>query len=116
MNRKTKLVISLLMIVPFFLVLMATSSDAGSAKAIYKSKCQMCHGPDGKAATKAGKMMKVPDLTQVSNWKHGTSQAEVEKIIHDGAGKMPKYSGKLNAEQITAVAHLMKEICGVAGK
>lgn len=29
-------------------------------KALFEKNCQKCHGPDGKADTKAGKKMKVP--------------------------------------------------------
>jgi len=29
-------------------------------KALFEKNCQRCHGPDGKADTKAGKKMKVP--------------------------------------------------------
>lgn len=115
MNWKTKVVSIMLLALPLGIAVMATTSAGKSATAVYKSKCQMCHGPDGKAATKAGKMMKVPDLTIASNWKHGTSQAAAEKIVTEGAGKMPKYEKKLSPEEISAVALHMLEICGVAG-
>lgn len=86
---------------PFALVLGA--QDEAPGQSLFESKCAMCHGKDGKADTKAGKMMKVPDLT-ASEWKHGSTLADVEKLIKEGAGKMPKFEGKLDAQQIKEVA------------
>lgn len=88
------------------------SGEHEAGKKVYDSKCAMCHGADGKSDTKAGKMTKSPDLT-VQPWKHGTSQAEVEKLIREGAGKMPKFEGKLSGEEIEAVAHYVRKLSGV---
>jgi mono/diheme cytochrome c family protein len=63
----------------------------------------MCHGEDAKGDTKAGKMMKTPDLT-TEPWKQGTSVAEVVKTLREGLGKMPKYEGKISEEDLKAVA------------
>lgn len=72
-------------------------------KTVYDSKCASCHGDDAKGDTKAGKMMKTPDLT-TEPWKQGTSIAEVVKTLQDGLGKMPKYKGKISDEDLTAAA------------
>jgi mono/diheme cytochrome c family protein len=77
--------------------------DDGPGKAVYDSKCKMCHGADGKADTRAGRMMKVPDLT-TGTWKHGSTLADVEKVVADGAGRMPKFEGKLTKDQIKEVS------------
>ncbi|MFZ0428129.1 MAG: c-type cytochrome [Acidobacteriota bacterium] len=91
----------LLTLAPVALATAAQDNDAG--KALFDSKCAMCHAADGKADTRAGKMMKVPDLT-AGEWKHGMTLADVEKVVTEGAGKMPKFQGKLTAQQITEVA------------
>jgi mono/diheme cytochrome c family protein len=70
---------------------------------IYEKKCLMCHGKDGVGDTKAGKMMKTPDISS-ADWKNGKSVAEVTKTLHEGLGKMPKYEGKLSEAEIKAVA------------
>ena len=36
------------------------------------------------------KMPKTLDLTVKANWEQGTSQAGIEEVIREGAGKMPK--------------------------
>ena len=79
---------------------------------VFESKCASCHGKDGKADTKIGKTMKVPDLTKTP-WKAGTSQAEVEKLIREGVEKMPKYQGKLEPADITAVAKYSRKLGGL---
>lgn len=90
----------LFMMAPFAMILAAKDAPG---KAVFDSKCAMCHGKDGKADTRAGQMMKAPDLT-TGNWKHGMTLEDVEKVIKEGAGKMPKFEGKLDAEQIKEVA------------
>ncbi len=84
-------------------LLLAFAEEDLPGKKVYDSKCLMCHGEDAKADTKAGKMMKTPDLT-AGSWKQGTSVAEVVKTLREGLGKMPKYEGKLSDEELKAVA------------
>ena len=60
-----------------------------------------------------GKMTKTPDLTVKASWKHGTSQADIEKVIREGLGKMPKYGAKLKADEIAAAAAYIRKVCGV---
>jgi len=75
------------------------AAHAQDAAALYKSKCAMCHGPDGKKA--AGH-----DLSSAAVQKE--SDAELTAVITDGkAPKMPKYGDKLKPEEIKGlVAHI----------
>ena len=82
---------------------LALAQEDSPGKTVYDSKCLMCHGDDGTGDTKAGKMMKTPDLT-TEPWKQGTSVAEVVKTLREGLGKMPKYEGKISEEDLKAVA------------
>lgn len=70
----------------------------GPGATIYKSKCEMCHGPNGQAATPMAKMMKVPPFDP-ANLKKETD-AEVASIIANGKDKMPAYKGQLSSKQI----------------
>lgn len=90
----------------------AEPAAKANGEAIYKSKCASCHAIDAKAETKVGKMMQTPDLTKTP-WKHGSTQADVEKIIRQGFKKMPKYEGKLTAVEITAVSEYLRTLCKV---
>ena len=82
-------------------------------KKIYDARCSSCHGDDGKGETKAGKMTKTPDITQKEVWKKGTSVAELVKTLEEGLGKMPKYEGKLSAEELKAVSEYTLELSGI---
>lgn len=83
------------------LMTISTASAQTNGEAVYKAKCQMCHGPDGSGNTPAGKMMKAvsfksPELVKKTN-------AELITATEDGKGKMPAYKGKLTDEQIKDV-------------
>jgi mono/diheme cytochrome c family protein len=81
-----------------FTLVFSTWSLADSAADTYKAKCAACHGADGKGDTSTGKMMKIQDLS--SPEVQSQSDADLAKIITNGKGKMPKYEGKLTADQI----------------
>ncbi|HSR67883.1 MAG TPA: cytochrome c [Acidobacteriota bacterium] len=104
--------VTMLLIMPLSAMLMWTAQDEALGKEVYEKRCGLCHGPDGKGDTKAGKMTKTPDLT-AGEWKHGTSQEEVEKVTREGAGKMKGFEGKLSDEEIAAVAYYTRKMCGV---
>jgi cytochrome c6 len=94
-------------------ILTATISFAAApgATEIYKGKCASCHGPDGAGATSVGKAMKVRDLRSADVQKQ--SDADLQKIISDGKGKMPAYKAKLS---VADVSSLVAYIRGLAKK
>jgi len=94
MKNLTKAVLTVLA----FTLVFSTWSLADSAADTYKAKCAACHGADGKGDTSTGKMMKIRDLS--SPEVQSQSDADLAKIITNGKGKMPKYEGKLTADQI----------------
>jgi mono/diheme cytochrome c family protein len=73
---------------------------AEDGKALYSSKCAMCHGADGVAKKMAAGAKNLNDPA----WKKGETAESVAKIIHEGKGKMKGLGDKLNAEQTTAIA------------
>ena len=74
----------------------ARAQDAGAA--MYKTKCAVCHGPDGKGDTSIGKTNKIRDFGSADVQKQ--SDAELTTVIADGKGKMPAYGKSLKPEQI----------------
>lgn len=76
---------------------------AGDVKAddLYKSKCQGCHGAEGRA-TNIGKKLGAKDFQDPEVFK--MSQAERVKVISEGRNKMFAYKGKLTPEEINALA------------
>lgn len=72
-----------------------------SAEALYKSKCQMCHGEKGLADSGAGKAMKVKPVTDPDVKK--MTEAQMVEAVHNGMGKMQPYKDKLSDSQINEV-------------
>jgi cytochrome c6 len=87
---------AVLTVLAFTLVFSTWSLADGGAD--FKAKCAMCHGADGKGDTGMGKTMKVRDLGSAD--VQGQSDADLNGIITNGKGKMPKYDGKLSKDQI----------------
>jgi mono/diheme cytochrome c family protein len=65
---------------------------------LFKTKCAMCHGADGKGETPIGKKMNIRDLGSAEVQKQ--TDAELTTIISKGKNKMPAFEGKLTAEQV----------------
>jgi cytochrome c6 len=83
-------------------VLAGSASFAqSSTEALYKSKCQMCHGEKGMADSAAGKSMKVKPVTDADVKK--MSEAQMVEAVENGMGKMQPYKGKLTDAQIKDV-------------
>ena len=111
-GTKKALYSSLLLAIGFFTLVAlspALAEEDSPGKTVYDSKCVTCHGDDAKGDTKAGKMMKTPDLTTES-WKQGTSVPQLVKTLREGLGKMPKYEGKLSEEELKAVAEYTRTL------
>ena len=83
----------------------AAASD--DAAALYKSKCQVCHGADGKG-TAAGQKMGAKDFQSADVAKQ--SDADLIKVTKEGKGKMPKYEGKLTDDQIKGLIKYIRSL------
>lgn len=74
----------------------AIASDTPDGAKIFSKKCKMCHKIDKKKVGPAVKAM--------------NQDIEVlRSVITNGRKMMPKYSGKLSAEEIDAVVAYLKE-------
>jgi len=76
---------------------------ADNGQDIYKTKCQMCHGPNGET-TAVGKTMGAKPFSDPDVVKK--SDAELASITSNGKNKMPAYKGKLSDDQIDAVLRI----------
>jgi cytochrome c6 len=70
----------------------------GAAQDLYKSKCAMCHGPDGSGNTPMGKKLGTHDFASPEVQKQ--TDAQLTEAITKGKNKMPAYAGKLSDEQV----------------
>lgn len=76
--------------------------------ALYKSKCQLCHGADGKADTPAGQKTGTKDFHSPEIAK--MTDAEFTDAIKKGKGKMQGYEGKLTDDQIKALVKYVRSL------
>lgn len=92
------------------LVLLAlpVTSVADDTATLFKSKCAMCHGPDGSGKTMMGEKLKIPDLHSADVQKK--SDGDLKTLIAKGKDKMPAYEAKLTKEQIDALVAFIRSL------
>jgi mono/diheme cytochrome c family protein len=90
------------------LVLCVSSAKAQDAAGLYKTKCAMCHGADGKGDTPAGKSTGVRSFSSPEVQKE--SDAELTQITNKGKGKMPAYEAKLTEPQIKDLVAYVRQL------
>jgi len=81
--------------------------DRAATAGTFRTKCAMCHGPDG-AGSPVGKSMNVPDLG--SSVVQNTADAELAQIISNGKGGMPAFKSSLSDDQIQALATYVRSL------
>ncbi len=74
----------------------------------FKAKCAMCHGANGMGDSAMGKAMKLRDLGSAE--VQAQSDQDLTGIITTGKNKMPKFDGKLSADQITEVVKYIRTL------
>jgi len=90
------------------LILCAADAKAQDAASVYKAKCVMCHGTDGKGATPAGKSTGVHSFSSSEVRKE--TDADLTQITTKGKGKMPAYENKLTQPQITELVAYVRQL------
>jgi mono/diheme cytochrome c family protein len=96
----------------FLAAAIAIPALAQSGADTYKSKCLMCHGVDGLAATNVGKGMKIPSFKDPAVVK--STDAQLIATVKDGKigknGKMQPFAGKITDDQIKAVVAYIRTL------
>ena len=82
------------------------AAEAGAAT--FKSKCAMCHGPDGSGKTMMGEKLKIRDLR--SQEVQSQNDGALSQVVTKGKEKMPSYEGKLSQEQIAQLVAYIREL------
>ena len=90
------------------LVLPLTSIAADEGADLFKSKCAMCHGPDGAGKTMMGEKLKISDLRSADVQKK--TDADLKTIVTKGKDKMPAYETKLSKEQIEKLVGFIRDL------
>jgi mono/diheme cytochrome c family protein len=96
----------------FFVVSIAQANaapDRAADSATFRTKCAMCHGPDG-SGSEVGKSMHVPDLRSPEVQK--LPDAQLAQIISDGKGGMPPFKNSLSADQVHSLVAYIRSLRG----
>ncbi len=83
------------------------AADQPDGAAIYKQKCSMCHGAEGKGFA----AIKTPDFTD-PKWQAGTTDKQIVEIIKNGKKDtaMPAFGDKLTEEEIQALLSYIRSL------
>ena len=81
---------------------------ADDVKELYKTKCNACHGADGRGDTAAGKKFSAHDFHSADAQK--LTDQELMDRIKNGKNKMPAYKSKLTDEQIKDLVKYVREL------
>src|SRR4029077_8060164 len=105
---------TILLLLFFALMLFVTSiaranpgPDGAASSATFRTKCAMCHGPDG-SGSEVGKSMNVPDLRLPVVQK--LADAELAQVISNGKGGMPSFKNSLSEGQIHALVAYIRSL------
>ena len=102
-----KKLLNVLIVFGFLLAARQAPALADDAEALYKSKCQVCHGPDGKGST-AGQKIGIKDFHSPEVAKQ--SDEELFNATKQGKGKMPAYDKKLPDDQIRQLIKFIRSL------
>jgi cytochrome c6 len=99
MNRQIVRTGSALLLLAALVLAITAPMQAQDAGALFKSKCAVCHAPDGSGSGAMGKQLGVTDLRADEVQKQ--TDAQLNDSITNGKGtKMPAYKGKITDDQI----------------
>ena len=74
--------------------------ECGEATAIFKQRCAMCHGPDGRGA-----IARTPNFAD-STWQGTKTDTELlDAVTHGTDAGMPAFGDQLSSEQIDRLVH-----------
>ena len=102
MNRSRSIVVACLLCTSFTISAFAAGD---TAKEIYQSNCQGCHGVDGRGTNVCKKLgakdFRDPEVARMS-------KASLAAVLRDGKNKMPSYRERLTEAEIRDLAKYIK--------
>ena len=95
-----------LVLIALLVAFLALPLIAEDGPALYKAKCAGCHGATGAGDTSVGKSLKVAPLNGADVQKK--SDADLEKVITGGKGKMPAIGKSFTPDQLKALVAVIR--------
>ena len=100
-------VVSILLLLTVATLRANPDPDKAATAETFRTKCAMCHGPDG-AGSAVGKSMNIPDLR--SSVVQNKADAELAQIISNGKGGMPAFKSSFSDDQIHALVTYVRAL------
>ena len=95
-------------------IAMPVALRAADARTNWANNCAQCHGADGKAGTKMGKMLNAKDLTdpkvQAEFTDAKATQSIKEGVKQNGKTTMKAFGGKLTDDEIKALVAYVRTL------
>jgi mono/diheme cytochrome c family protein len=105
---------TILLITSISLATFAFSARAADPKTNWANDCAQCHGPDGSANTKMGKILNAKDLTdpkvQASFTDAQAAEAIKNGVKQGGKTTMKAFAGKLTDDEIKALVAYVRKL------
>lgn len=79
-----------------------------AGETLFKSKCAVCHGADGKGEVPMGKKLGARNLG--SPEVQAQSDAQLSAVLTKGQNKMPAYGEKLTGDQINDLIKYIRSL------
>ena len=98
----------ILAIALMFVMALQTLFAQSAGEALYKQKCQVCHGPSGAGDTVMGKKLGAKDLKSAEVQKQ--SDADINNVIKNGKDKMKGFEGKLTNDEIKSLVAYVRDL------
>lgn len=85
-------------------------SAEDATAALFKTRCALCHGPDGHGNGPGAAALKpAPRNFHDKAYMSTRTDAQLSEVIHQGKGAMPKWGGILTDDQIAGlIKHVRK--------
>jgi cbb3-type cytochrome c oxidase subunit III len=85
----------------------AQAADQPDSSAIFKQKCSMCHGTDGKGFA----AIKTPNFTD-PKWQAGITDKQIQETIENGKKGTPMapFKDKLKEDEIQAMVQFIRSL------
>ncbi len=90
-----------------FLALAIGAQDKPAGADLYKQKCSMCHGADGKGFS----ALKTPNFTD-PKWQKSTTDKDIVETIKNGKKDtpMPAFADKLKEDEIQGLVSYIRSL------
>jgi len=91
----------------------STPESVANGAKLYGRYCVTCHGKEGKGdGTGGAKLEPKPSNLTDAEWKHGSTDAEIFQVIHDGAKNtgMRAFASRMTERDLWDLVHYIRTL------